>query len=143
MVSRNFDPPSCLGRHRKTWLHAAVNPCPNVARLDPAPRRKTKHERTLALDKLFKGQSRTRFGIVDEQIDVHRAARICAAGHGGQVLVSRATRVLLEPASVALDNARLYADVAAHYDAAEMRRREGEQLPGRTTVEVLQQLQSR
>ena len=32
-------------------------------------------------------------------IDVHRAARICAAGHGGQVLVSRATRVLLEPAN--------------------------------------------
>ena len=32
-------------------------------------------------------------------IDIHRAARICAAGHGGQVLVSRATRVLLEPAN--------------------------------------------
>ncbi|MDQ2914041.1 MAG: AAA family ATPase [Chloroflexota bacterium] len=30
-------------------------------------------------------------------IDVHRAARICAAGHGGQVLVSHATRALLEP----------------------------------------------
>src|SRR5438552_2895935 len=28
-------------------------------------------------------------------IDVHRAARICAAGHGGQVLLSRATAALL------------------------------------------------
>lgn len=28
-------------------------------------------------------------------LDVHRAARICAAGHGGQVLVSAATRALL------------------------------------------------
>src|SRR5262245_9475822 len=27
---------------------------------------------------------------------VHRAARICAAGHGGQVLVSQATQTLLE-----------------------------------------------
>ena len=27
---------------------------------------------------------------------VHRAARICAAGHGGQILVSGATRELLE-----------------------------------------------
>jgi predicted ATPase/class 3 adenylate cyclase len=30
-------------------------------------------------------------------IDVHRAARIAAAGHGGQVLVSDATRALVEP----------------------------------------------
>jgi predicted ATPase len=30
-------------------------------------------------------------------IDVHRAARIAAAGHGGQVLVSEATRALVEP----------------------------------------------
>ena len=29
-------------------------------------------------------------------LDVHRAARICAAGHGGQVLVSDATRALVE-----------------------------------------------
>jgi hypothetical protein len=29
-------------------------------------------------------------------VDVHRAARICAAGHGGQVLLSRATRDLLD-----------------------------------------------
>ena len=28
-------------------------------------------------------------------LDVHRAARICAAGHGGQVLISRATRELV------------------------------------------------
>jgi predicted ATPase len=30
-------------------------------------------------------------------IDVHRAARIAAAGHGGQVLISDATRALVEP----------------------------------------------
>lgn len=29
-------------------------------------------------------------------LDVHRAARICAAGHGGQVLLSEATRALIE-----------------------------------------------
>jgi class 3 adenylate cyclase len=29
-------------------------------------------------------------------LDVHRAARLCAAGHGGQVLLSRATRDLVE-----------------------------------------------
>ena len=31
-------------------------------------------------------------------LDVHRAARLCAAGHGGQVLLSEATRVLVEHA---------------------------------------------
>jgi predicted ATPase len=38
-------------------------------------------------------------------MDVHRAARICAAGHGGQILLSDATRVLTEkdlPPSVSL-----------------------------------------
>jgi predicted ATPase/class 3 adenylate cyclase len=38
-------------------------------------------------------------------VDLHRGARICAAGHGGQVLVSEATRQLLlghEPAGVRL-----------------------------------------
>jgi predicted ATPase/class 3 adenylate cyclase len=38
-------------------------------------------------------------------MDVHRAARICAAGHGGQILISEATRALVEddlPAGVAL-----------------------------------------
>ena len=30
-------------------------------------------------------------------IDVHRAARIAAAGHGGQILISDATRALVEP----------------------------------------------
>jgi predicted ATPase/class 3 adenylate cyclase len=38
-------------------------------------------------------------------VDLHRGARICAAGHGGQVLVSEATRQLLlghEPAGVGL-----------------------------------------
>ncbi len=32
-------------------------------------------------------------------IDVHRAARIAAAGHGGQVLLSQSTRELLEPSA--------------------------------------------
>jgi predicted ATPase/class 3 adenylate cyclase len=32
-------------------------------------------------------------------IDVHQAARIAAAGHGGQILISRSTRELLEPAT--------------------------------------------
>jgi predicted ATPase/class 3 adenylate cyclase len=31
-------------------------------------------------------------------LDVHRAARLCAAGHGGQVLLSEGTRVLVEAA---------------------------------------------
>ena len=38
-------------------------------------------------------------------IDVHRAARIAAAGHGGQILISEATRALVEsqlPASLSL-----------------------------------------
>ena len=38
-------------------------------------------------------------------LDVHRAARICAAGHGGQVLISSSTRELVAdelPADVAL-----------------------------------------
>jgi predicted ATPase/class 3 adenylate cyclase len=30
-------------------------------------------------------------------LDVHRAARLCTAGHGGQVLLSDATRALVEP----------------------------------------------
>jgi predicted ATPase/class 3 adenylate cyclase len=40
-------------------------------------------------------------------LDVHRAARICAAAHGGQVLLSRATRELVAgdlPADVALSD---------------------------------------
>src|SRR5206468_2819735 len=32
-------------------------------------------------------------------LDVHRAARIAAVGHGGQVLVSAATSALLEPSN--------------------------------------------
>ena len=38
-------------------------------------------------------------------LDVHRAARICAAGHGGQVLISSSTRELVAdelPSDVAL-----------------------------------------
>ena len=31
-------------------------------------------------------------------LDVHRAARICAAAHGGQILISDATRIILEQA---------------------------------------------
>ena len=32
-------------------------------------------------------------------VDLHRAARIAAAGHGGQIVVSEATRALVEPAA--------------------------------------------
>src|SRR6266536_485048 len=35
-------------------------------------------------------------------VAVHRAARICAAGHGGQVLVSQTTKALLEDEEVEL-----------------------------------------
>jgi predicted ATPase/class 3 adenylate cyclase len=37
-------------------------------------------------------------------LDVHRAARVGAAGHGGQVLLSPATAALLEPGSVPLSD---------------------------------------
>ena len=37
---------------------------------------------------------RTEAGYVG--MDVHRSARICSAGHGGQILLSQATRVLVE-----------------------------------------------
>jgi DNA-binding NarL/FixJ family response regulator len=36
-------------------------------------------------------------------IDVHRAARICAAGHGGQVLLSETARGLVDPGTVVRD----------------------------------------
>ena len=39
--------------------------------------------------------------------DVHRAARIAAAGHGGQVLISAATRILVELALADLREQRL------------------------------------
>src|SRR5258707_1310343 len=58
-----------------------------------------------ALDGLVTGPIRVRMGIhtgtphVDEEgyvgVDVHRAARIAAAGHGGQVLISASTAALL------------------------------------------------
>src|SRR5881398_1368991 len=58
-----------------------------------------------ACDALRHGRVRVRIGLhtgeplLTEQgyvgIDVHRAARIAAAGHGGQVLVSQTTRELL------------------------------------------------
>ena len=41
-------------------------------------------------------------------LDVHRAARVGAAGHGGQVVISPATRALLEPGSFEL------AELGAH-----------------------------
>ncbi len=43
--------------------------------------------------------------------DVHRAARICAAAHGGQVLLSQATQVLIEVPR--LDRATLH-DIGEH-----------------------------
>jgi DNA-binding NarL/FixJ family response regulator/class 3 adenylate cyclase len=43
-------------------------------------------------------------------LDVHRAARICAAGHGGQVLVSEATRQLLDAA----DDTLQFIDLGEH-----------------------------
>jgi len=58
-----------------------------------------------ALDGLSTGPIRVRMGVhtgtphVDEEgyvgVDVHRAARITAAGHGGQVLISASTAALL------------------------------------------------
>jgi hypothetical protein len=39
-------------------------------------------------------------------MDVHRAARVAAAGHGGQVLLSQATRELLDPTVVVRDLGR-------------------------------------
>ena len=58
-----------------------------------------------ALDGLSTGPIRLRMGVhtgtphVDEEgyvgVDVHRAARIAAAGHGGQVLISASTAALL------------------------------------------------
>jgi class 3 adenylate cyclase len=58
-----------------------------------------------ALEGLSRGRIRVRMGVhtgtphVDEDgyvgVDVHRAARIAACGHGGQVLVSAATAALL------------------------------------------------
>lgn len=59
------------------------------------------------------GQMRVRIGIHTGEpvrsaegyvgIDVHRAARIMDAGHGGQILLSDATRALLDPAAEILD----------------------------------------
>jgi len=58
-----------------------------------------------ALERLSTGPIRVRMGIhtgtphLDEEgyvgVDVHRAARIAAAGHGGQVLISASTAALL------------------------------------------------
>jgi predicted ATPase/class 3 adenylate cyclase len=68
---------------------------------------------------LAEGPIRVRFGIhtgtphIAEEgyvgVDVHRAARIAAAGHGGQVLVSAATAHLLEPS-----NSLLLVDLGEH-----------------------------
>jgi predicted ATPase/class 3 adenylate cyclase len=66
---------------------------------------------------LSAGRVRVRMGIhtgeprsTDEGyvgMDVHRAARICAAGHGGQVLLSRTTRALVESECLDLGEHRL------------------------------------
>jgi len=66
---------------------------------------------------LAKGPARIRIGIhtgepivTDEGyvgIDVHRAARIMSAGHGGQVLMSQATRELLDDGCIDLGEHRL------------------------------------
>ena len=45
-------------------------------------------------------------------------------------------------APVATDHAHLYADVAAHCDPAEIKRRKEETQPGHTTAEVLEHLRS-
>ncbi|HEX9415420.1 MAG TPA: adenylate/guanylate cyclase domain-containing protein [Gaiellaceae bacterium] len=65
-----------------------------------------------ALEELRSGPIRVRIGIhtgtplLTEEgyvgADVHRAARIAAAGHGGQVLVSASTASLLEPSNTVL-----------------------------------------
>src|SRR5205814_7896500 len=63
-----------------------------------------------ALEGLGPGNIRVRIGIhtgtphISEEgyvgVDVHRAARIAACGHGGQVLVSSSTATLLERESL-------------------------------------------
>jgi predicted ATPase/class 3 adenylate cyclase len=70
-----------------------------------------------ALEGLAAGPIRVRMGIhtgtphLAEEgyvgVDVHRAARIAAAGHGGQVLVSAATRALVEGELIDLGEHRL------------------------------------
>jgi predicted ATPase/class 3 adenylate cyclase len=65
-----------------------------------------------ALEGLAPGPLRVRMGIhtgtplLSEEgyvgNDVHRAARIAAAGHGGQVLISQSARSLLEPSNTVL-----------------------------------------
>ena len=60
-----------------------------------------------ARDALNRGPVRVRMGLHTGEplltehgyvgIDVHRAARIAAAGHGGQILVSQSTRDLVGP----------------------------------------------
>ena len=66
----------------------------------------SKIQRALA-DDAFTQPVRVRIGLLTGEgrlaagnyvgLDVHRAARIAAAGHGGQVLISDATRALVEP----------------------------------------------
>jgi len=81
-----------------------------VAFADPSEALAAAREAQAALDA---GPIRVRMGlhtgtptVTDEGyvgIDVHRAARICSAGHGGQVLVSETTRALLPDDDVLLD----------------------------------------
>jgi class 3 adenylate cyclase len=44
-------------------------------------------------------------------LDVHRAARICSVGHGGQILVSQAVKILIAPDSPVCASLR---DLGAH-----------------------------
>jgi len=72
-----------------------------------------------ALEGLAAGQIRVRMGLhtgtphLGEEgyvgVDVHRAARIAACGHGGQVLVSQSTRALVDPS-----NSLLLVDLGEH-----------------------------
>ena len=78
-------------------------------RAEDAARAAVETQRSLAAHRWTEGRSvRVRMGIHSSDahpedqgyvgIGVHRAARICAAGHGGQVLVSSATAELLRDA---------------------------------------------
>ena len=84
-----------------------ATPSSSPSRLRPAPCWRPREAR----DALADGPIRVRIGLhtgtphlTDEGYvgaDVHRAARIAAAGHGGQILVSAATAQLSRPASCA------------------------------------------
>jgi class 3 adenylate cyclase len=76
-----------------------------------------------AVKGLSRGAIRVRIGVhtgtplLTEEgyvgVDVHRAARIAAAGHGGQVLVSRATAALVNEGGLRLLGEHRLKDLAA------------------------------